>query len=459
MNRPIGIAITLFALGMSSAGSSSADPPADDAAQDASKHFERGIKLSEEEDWRAALIEFERAYAVDPNYRVLFDIGQCLYQLKDYPGALASFQRYLAAGAGRVQADRRAEVESDIEVLKGRVASVRVSSAIAGAEIRVDDIVVGTTPLASPIVVSAGRRKLTMSKAGMPTVTRYVDLAGEETAEAKLDPDAVVNASPAPPVASAALVISPEPSSALRPRSPSLLPAWFSFGVGAVGVGVGAIFGVTAMNDKGDLDRQCVAKSCPSTSQSLISASQRDSLVSTLGFGAGIAGAAVGVAYLVFAPGAHARSAGPSMGLVVDPQFIGAAGTFDHAYHPIGPANRRLRARRRGRERRLQHRHWSRRLFDARELPGGRPPRNGRRCEHRQRVRQRGELRRRPDDPVLRMRTDRDATVSQRVHEFHVRAVRRRRAAGPWPFRRRPAPPAAGRQRFQLINQTSMGVT
>jgi hypothetical protein len=328
MNRPLRIAMILFALGTSHTRPASADSTSPGAAQEASKHFERGVKLTEDEDWRAALIEFQRAYAVDPNYRVLFNIGQCLYQLKDYPGALDAFQRYLATGADAIAAERRAEIESDIEVLKGRVARVRVSSAVVGGEVRIDDVVAGTTPLTSPVVVSAGRHRLTLSKAGMPTVTREIDLAGEEVAEAKLDPDVAPEA--APPLSNAPPVVAPTPAPAPAPHapSPSMLPAWIAFGVGAVGVGVGAIFAVTAMNDKSELDGQCVDKSCPTTSQSVISAGQRNSVISSIGFGVGIAGVAAGAAYLVIVPSVHAHSTAASVSLVVGMQTLGAAGTF-----------------------------------------------------------------------------------------------------------------------------------
>jgi hypothetical protein len=327
MNRPLGIALILFALGTCRAGLASADPPAAGAAQEASKHFERGVKLTEDEDWRAALIEFQRAYAVDPNYRVLFNIGQCLYQLKDYPGALDAFQRYLATGADGIAADRKAEVESDIEILKGRVSRVRVSSTMAGGEVRVDDVVVGTTPLALPIVVSAGRHKFSLSKAGMAPVTREVDVAGEEVVEAKLDPDVAAEAAPATSNASPVLAASPGPVSTQQPSGPSMLPAWIGFGVGAAGVGVGAAFAAIALNDKSELDRQCVDKSCPTTSQSLITTSHQNSLLSSIGFGVGIAGVAAGGLYLVLAPGARARST-LTVSLVVGVQTLGATGTF-----------------------------------------------------------------------------------------------------------------------------------
>jgi hypothetical protein len=325
MKRSLGIIVGV-GLPLLCPDTSWAASPADATSHEASMHFERGVKLSEDEDWRAALIEFERAYALEPNYRVLFDIGQCRYQLHEYPGALAAFRQYVADGKDAIAADRRVLVESDIDVLKGRVATVRLSSGFSGADVSVDDVIVGATPLVAPIVVSAGRRKLTLSKAGGPSVTRFIDLAGEETAEVTIDPPAAsADVARAPFAAPIAMSATPEP----RAHRPSLVPAWTALSLGVVGAGVGAFFGVSAMSDKRDLDRQCVSKICPLSSQSLVTTSERNSLYSTIGFVAGAASLTFGAGYLIFAPGAaRARPTAPRLGLFIDRRSVGAAGVF-----------------------------------------------------------------------------------------------------------------------------------
>ncbi|MGD0679129.1 MAG: hypothetical protein ABSC94_27335 [Polyangiaceae bacterium] len=325
MSRPTSVAIGIFLLCLCIGRRSSAAPPPS-VAGEASSHFERGIKLTDDEDWRAALVEFERAYVLDPNYRVLFDIGQCRYVLHDYPGALDAFRRYLAEGKDLVPPDRRAKVASDIEVLKGRVASVRVLSSIAGAEVTVDDVVVGTTPLPSPVMVSSGRRKFTATKDGTAIATRFLDLAGEETASLALDPVVSIESPPNPSIPPLTAVGGPpESQSARRP----IAPAWVALAFGAAAVGVGSYFGVTAMDDKMDLDRQCVAKTCPTSSQSLISAAQRNSLFATIGFGVGGAALAGGLIYYAIAAApVRTPSSAPRLGFFIDRASVGAAGTF-----------------------------------------------------------------------------------------------------------------------------------
>ena len=64
-------------------GADSAEVSADDVEQ-ARKHFGQGLKLYKDGDFDAALVQFERAYAVKPNFKVLYNIAQCYFELHQY---------------------------------------------------------------------------------------------------------------------------------------------------------------------------------------------------------------------------------------------------------------------------------------------------------------------------------------------------------------------------------------
>ncbi len=170
------------------ATTSARDAAADDAAtatHEAARHFERAVTLYGETDYQGALVEFRRAYALSPNPTVLYNIGEAEFQLQDYAGALAAFSRYLAEappGAGR-----RGEVESNLEVLRGRVGHLGVVTAPPGADVAIDDVPIGKTPLAERAVVSVGHRKVAASLPGHPPVVRYVDVAADDNATVTLD--------------------------------------------------------------------------------------------------------------------------------------------------------------------------------------------------------------------------------------------------------------------------------
>lgn len=150
-----------------------------DAATEASEHFQRGVEFSKDGDFEAALVEFKRAYELSPNYRVLYNLGQTSRELRDYAGALKSFQQYLKEGGNDVA--KRDKVEAWVEELKGKVAKVSVNVNVPGAEITVDDVSVGRSPLKEPVVVNAGKRKVSATLSGYTPMQRYVDLAGTDS--------------------------------------------------------------------------------------------------------------------------------------------------------------------------------------------------------------------------------------------------------------------------------------
>jgi Tetratricopeptide repeat len=147
-------------------------------AGEADARFRRGVELYKESDYAAALIEFRRAYDLDPRYQALYNIGETYFQLQDYANALRTLDKYLRDGGAQISAGRRDEVQKEIDKLRTRVATLEVTTNLPDVEIAVDDVPVGKTPLAAPLVVSSGRRKVTATRAGKPPVTQVVELAG-----------------------------------------------------------------------------------------------------------------------------------------------------------------------------------------------------------------------------------------------------------------------------------------
>jgi hypothetical protein len=159
--------------------------PSGVAVREAAKHFQRGVTLYSEADYPGALVEFRRAYALAPNDVVLYNIGETQYQLRDYAGALGTFERYLAeAAAGD---PHRSQVESSAKVLRSRVGDLTVATVPVGAEISVNDRVVGRTPLERAVTVSVGHLKVSASAPNRQTVTRYVEVAAEDRVSVTLE--------------------------------------------------------------------------------------------------------------------------------------------------------------------------------------------------------------------------------------------------------------------------------
>jgi hypothetical protein len=200
-----------------------ADPAAQAAAPspEAQQRFQRALDLYEEGNLDAARTELQRAYDIAPNFKLLYNIGQIEFELHDYPAALAAFEKYLADGGAKVQDARRVQVEGDIEKLKARVARIDLTSDVAKADVFVDDVQVGSTPLGRSLVVSAGRRKITVSKSGYLAVTRWVDLAGGDTSQVNVELPEPAPSRPAAPAAAPLVTLPPRMGGPLLSDSPT----------------------------------------------------------------------------------------------------------------------------------------------------------------------------------------------------------------------------------------------
>jgi tetratricopeptide (TPR) repeat protein len=151
---------------------------APDAEGEAADRFEKGVRLYESGDLRAALNEFKRAYKSAPNYQLLYNMAQAAAELHEYVEAYEYYQRYLRDSRGRLDSKRRQEVIRELEEVEGYLATLRIDVSVDGAEVTVDGVMIGVSPIAGAVVVGAGRRKVTVIHEGYSPWERYVDLAG-----------------------------------------------------------------------------------------------------------------------------------------------------------------------------------------------------------------------------------------------------------------------------------------
>jgi len=189
----------ITALGLTFASGANAQPaaePSPEARKEASEHFLRGVELFQEAAFRASLVEFERAYAISPDFRLLYNIGQVKLQLNDYLGASESYEAYLTQGGADVPEVRRKEVEKIFETLRERVGRIAVNVNLDGAEVFLDDQQVGVTPMATTVLVNVGRHRVYARSKDGANQMKVVDVAGGDVIEVKLELERVQSAGP-----------------------------------------------------------------------------------------------------------------------------------------------------------------------------------------------------------------------------------------------------------------------
>ena len=156
-------------------GESTATPS--EAEQEAARaHFRMGVDFYRERNFRAALIEFKRAYRAAPHYKLLYNLGQASVELQEYASAIDYLSGYLRAGHDEIDEGRKKEVQQTILELEARIATVTIECE-DGANISVDDESIGRTPLDRLVRVSAGRRRFTAERANGQRAERVLDVA------------------------------------------------------------------------------------------------------------------------------------------------------------------------------------------------------------------------------------------------------------------------------------------
>lgn len=284
------LTLAIFLIG-ALARAANADPRLDEAKQ----HLEAATQLYDENNFRGALAELQRAYELAPSFKILFNIGQVDMELQDYAGALRAYSRYLSEGGPDVPADRGKQVRADLERLRGRVGKIAVQT-VAGAEVLIDDVAIGFAPLPEPVAVNAGRHKVTAHIAGKDPVSRIYDVAGRQEISA-----AIANDTPVPGAAAASEVTAGPAAHAVvdaPARPPSKLPVYVSWGTtGALVLitGVSALVTRSANNELANLRGRFPVTAAQLAAQR--DSVHRDALITDVALGATLASAGV-AAYL-----------------------------------------------------------------------------------------------------------------------------------------------------------------
>ncbi len=310
--------------------------PPDSGKEEGRTRFQRGIELYKEGNFHAALAEFRAANEAAPSVRIQYNLGQTLFQLQDYAGALAAFETYLGDGRDKIPEDRLREVEADIAKLRQRVATLKITVAnveaasAASVSVTVDDE--ARTSGQGSVRVSAGRRKVAVTASGYQTETRILDVAGSAVVDLRFELKPIFQRGSGNEGGRGAVTPPPPPQSIPKSRAP------FYVGLGATAaLGAGAItFAVLAGNKHSTWD---AAQNQPNPNKGelddLRSSTKTLSLVADIFTGATVAAGATSLVLLFVTSGdqeppttSTRRGMGPKVRPLVGPQSLGVGGTF-----------------------------------------------------------------------------------------------------------------------------------
>lgn len=294
-----------------------------------------GLKLAKAGQCTEAVDKLERAEKLHHSAIVLARLGECYVSLGKLVQGSEMLRKVLREPlpSDPSQALQQAydRAQALVQETKASIAGLTIN--LTGAKdatptLVVDGVEVPATVLGVELPVDPGEHVVEVRAPGFLKAKARARLGtGEKQAisvELKRDPNAVSAeaaaaavspaANPAAPTAAttnASAGVTAPPSEPTQHSSSTRTWGYLSYGVGAVGLGVGFVFGRAAMQDKDLLDSECPGKVCSSDQADKLDSAKTKGLVSTIGFGVGAAGVVLGTV-LVLSGGSDSPAASGS---------------------------------------------------------------------------------------------------------------------------------------------------
>jgi hypothetical protein len=304
--------------------------------------FQQGKKLMEQGKFVDACAKLAESQKLDPAVGTLLYLGECYEKNGQLASAWATFQAAAAAGRKANQAQRIKIATERANLLLPRMPRITISVPplvrVSGLEVSRDGIPVGEASWGEAVPVDTGEHIIVAKAPGKKSWTRTIQVsrATQEAVEIPRLEDAASSPVPAPvpttiPTAPAT---PPPPVTETQPSTPPAVSssgsapsdkgtsagqtqrtmAYVAGGVGIVGLAIGTIFGVRAINKEKDSEAFCTPPDyvkCTQPGVTLIDEGKSAAHVSVAGFvvgGLGLVGGAV-----VFLTAPSARTTGINM--------------------------------------------------------------------------------------------------------------------------------------------------
>jgi hypothetical protein len=247
------------------AGSAGAQVP-DETGTHARQLFDEGRALLGEQQYDAACAKFEESLRLDAGGGTLLNLALCNELRGKTATAFAQFDEGLRWAHRDGRADREQLAEEHLAALRSRLSTLRIvvepSARARGLSVRRDGIEIGQVSYGEPIPVDPGEHVVEVSAPGRVS-RRFVETVGPDGDQREVRIGALADASPAPvvdapiqrPAPSA-----PAPAPADRGSRGGTTQRWLGAGIGGIGVvgiGVGAYFGLRAMSLDQDSQDAC----------------------------------------------------------------------------------------------------------------------------------------------------------------------------------------------------------
>jgi hypothetical protein len=300
----------------------------DARADDALDELKAGYTLKQAGRCADAMAHFTRSYQLDPKPKAILNLADCEAQTGDLVDARshAAQGRELATQQGdsklqAVAADQLADIDKRLPRLTIRLAG----GSPAGCAVTLDGRPVDPSTLGTEMGVNPGAHHVVASAPGF--AERNFDINLLEAARLQLEvlPGPRTVADRAPDRPGAAPESSDRASGSDGGRTLRTL-AYVSLGTGAVGLTIGAVFGVSALSKNSTLEGECGNRVCSPRYQSDVDSFNHARTASDIAYVVGFVAAGGGAILWLLSPSTAPQR--PAAHLRLGPASIGVDGAF-----------------------------------------------------------------------------------------------------------------------------------
>jgi hypothetical protein len=322
------IAIATLTLLLAPFRAARADAPGDDARAQADAEFAEGKKLLDDGQTAAACARFAKSQDLDPKLGRLLNLAFCHEQEGKTTSAWNEYNAAAALAAQKGQLDRVDFAREHAAAVAKRLSFLHLDLPAGAEGVEVDGAGVPRDRWAMPLPLDPGDHKVAVTAPNKKPANLAVKVASDPGVQEVTIPPLQDERSAAAPASLPATATASAASDSESETHVSRLPAYVAGAIAVVGIGVGIGGGLEAMSKKSDADAQCPVKECNPAGRALISDAQTAATVSTVGFGVGLAGAAVAVWFFFHPSTTESRTARLTPVLGTRSAGLGLEGTW-----------------------------------------------------------------------------------------------------------------------------------
>ena len=306
---------------------------AQSAAAASQQLFQDGAALLKAGKVHDACLKFAESEKLDPQLGTLLNLAACHEQEGKVASAWGEYTELAGVAGKKGDKKRAAYATKKLAELDKQLPHLQLEVPAGTTELAVDGVALGQAAWGSSLPTDPGQHEIAYWAPGKKRGVETVSLAKGESKVAKLpalleEPIVKFTHEPEPEPTRPVVASGPAPAATAPPAkqggTPLRTAGFVVGGLGVVGLGLGAAFGVMALGSKGDVDTGCAGNQCSQAGLDAASNARTQATISTIGIAAGGVCLAAGVT-MVLLGGKRSEA---HLALTPTPGGITALGSF-----------------------------------------------------------------------------------------------------------------------------------